>query len=64
MWHELQTLPKQQFFNKELLLQLKLQFACEEDDSNRSIEFSKKQNVTEKQISKAMCLINESMEFF
>ena len=41
-----------------------MQFANEEDNSDRSIEISEEQNLTSKQISKAMCLIDEAMEIF
>ena len=51
--NELLTLHNQEFSNEELL-QLDLQFAKEESDSGPSIEISKKQNLTSKQISKAM----------
>ncbi|UYV77412.1 CENPBD1 [Cordylochernes scorpioides] len=61
--NELLTSHNQEFSNKELL-QLELHFANEEDDSNRLIEISKEQNLTSKQISKAMCLIDEAMEIF
>ncbi|UYV75023.1 hypothetical protein LAZ67_12002130 [Cordylochernes scorpioides] len=59
--NELLTSHNQEFSNKELL-QLELHFANEEDDSDRLIEISKEQNLTSKQISKAMCLIDEAME--
>ena len=49
--------------SNEELLQLELQFA-NEDHSDRLIEISEEQNLTSKQISKAMCLIDEAMEFF
>ncbi|KAK2579997.1 hypothetical protein KPH14_010762 [Odynerus spinipes] len=61
--NELLTLHNQEFSN-EKLLQLELQFANEEGDSDRSIEISEKQNLTSKQISKVMCLIDEAMEIF
>ncbi|UYV62516.1 CENPBD1 [Cordylochernes scorpioides] len=59
--NELLTSHNQEFSNKELL-QLELHFANEEDDSDRLIEISKEQNLTSKQIFKAMCLIDEAME--
>ncbi|UYV84508.1 CENPBD1 [Cordylochernes scorpioides] len=61
--NDLLTSNNQEFSNKELL-QLELHFANEEDDSNRLIEISKEQNLTSKQISKAICLIDEAMEIF
>lgn len=61
--NELLTSHNQELSNEELL-QLELQFANEEDDSDRSIEISEEQNLTSKQISKAMCLIDEAMEIF
>ncbi|UYV65574.1 TIGD1 [Cordylochernes scorpioides] len=61
--NELLTSHNQEFSNKKLL-QLELHFANEEDDSDRLIEISKEQNLTSKQISKAMCLIDEAMEIF
>ena len=59
--NELLTSHNQEFSNEELL-QLDLQFANEKGDS--SIEISEKQNLTSKQISKAMRLIDEAMEIF
>ena len=41
-----------------------MQFANEKDDSDRLIEISEEQNLTSKQISKAMCLIDEAMDIF
>ena len=43
---------------------LPLRFAIEEDDSNRSIKIFEKWNLTSKQISKAMCLIDKAMDIF
>ncbi|UYV61227.1 CENPBD1 [Cordylochernes scorpioides] len=51
--NELLTSYNQEFSNKELL-KLELHFANEEDDSDRLIEISKEQNLTFKQISKAI----------
>jgi len=59
--NELLNSHNQEFSNEELL-QLELQIANEEDDSDSSIEISKKQNLTSQQISKAMCLIDEGMD--
>jgi len=59
--NELLSSHNQEFSNKELL-QLELQIANEEDDSDSSIEISKEQNLTSQQISKAMCLIDEGMD--
>ena len=61
--NEILTSHNQELSNEELL-QLELQFANKEDDSDRSIQIFEEQNLTSKQISKAMCLIDEAMEIF
>ena len=61
--NELLRSHNQEVFNEELL-QLDLQFANEEGDSDPSTGISEKQNLTSKQISKAMRLIDEAMEIF
>ena len=45
-------------------MQQDFQFANEKGDRDPSIESSEKQNLTSKQIFKAMRLINEAMEIF
>ena len=53
---EFLTLHNHELSNEELL-QLELQSAKEEEDGERSIEISEEQNLTSKQISKAICLM-------